>query len=158
MDSTEVMTVAETRDRLSGILRTFRADALSAEPVLLGSHRKPEAVIIPFARFVEGEADVGAAHEPTIEKLHRLRGLIGRLAQVSNIEAVSVFGSVARGEDTADSDIDLLVDPTENASLFDFARFELDMEALLERPVDVISRRALDPLRDAEILSDSIAL
>ncbi|CAM2177445.1 Nucleotidyltransferase [Paraburkholderia sacchari] len=48
-----------------------------------------------------------------------------------------VFGSSARAEDDEDSDLDLLIDPTPELSLFDIARIQLRLEALLGVPVDV---------------------
>jgi predicted nucleotidyltransferase len=48
-----------------------------------------------------------------------------------------VFGSTARGADTAASDLDLLVDPLPNATLFDLGGFQDEMEELLGIAVDV---------------------
>jgi hypothetical protein len=43
--------LSEVRERLSGILSRFRRDGDSAEPVVFGSHRKPEAIILPYQEF-----------------------------------------------------------------------------------------------------------
>jgi uncharacterized protein len=60
-----------------------------------------------------------------------------------------VFGSVARGEDTETSDLDLLVDTTESTSLFDLAAIELESERLVGIPVHVTTSGALrGPLRE----------
>ena len=48
-----------------------------------------------------------------------------------------VFGSTARGTDTAGSDLDLLVDPLPRATLFDLGGFQDEMEELLGVAVDV---------------------
>ncbi|MEQ6896222.1 nucleotidyltransferase family protein [Microbacterium sp. KR10-403] len=153
MSVVEVRPVNEARAGLTGILRGFRADPDNAEVVVFGSHRSPEAVLIPYRRYVRQR---DAADPVSLrEELHVRRELIARLARLSHIEAVSVFGSVARGEDSAESDIDLLVDPEPGASLFDFAQFERDMEMLLGRPVDVVSRRSLHADRDAAILREA---
>lgn len=48
-----------------------------------------------------------------------------------------VFGSVARGDDTEGSDVDILVDNGNFASTFDLAGLELELEALLRSNVDV---------------------
>ena len=48
-----------------------------------------------------------------------------------------IFGSVAKGEDTEGSDLDLLVDGTEDMSLFDLARIEIRLSAILGVPVEV---------------------
>jgi len=53
-----------------------------------------------------------------------------------------IVGSVARGEDTEDSDIDFLVDPLPGATLFDLGGLHEDLEELLGVPVDVISTRS----------------
>ena len=70
---------------------------------------------------------------------------------------VRLFGSAARGEDGPDSDIDLLVDFDEDSSLFDLVRLSRDLEALLGRPVDVVSVGGLRS-RDQLILAESVDL
>lgn len=64
-------------------------------------------------------------------------------AQKYHAENVRVFGSVARGEATEESDIDLLVHFREGASLLDEAGLDLALNALLHRRVDIISDRAV---------------
>ena len=59
-----------------------------------------------------------------------------------------VFGSVARGTDRPDSDIDLLVTFDPDASLIDAAGLMLDLERILGRRVDVMSDRAEGRIRD----------
>jgi uncharacterized protein len=56
-----------------------------------------------------------------------------------------VFGSVARGEDDEKSDLDLLVDPLENTSLFDLAGLELELSDLLGVRVDVLTPGGIKP-------------
>lgn len=50
----------------------------------------------------------------------------------------AIFGSVARGDESASSDIDILVDFTEKADLFDFVGLALFLEEKLHRRVDVV--------------------
>ena len=149
-----VTTVAEARAGLSVILRGFRADPESSPAVTLGSHRRPEAVLIPYAQFRARPARPGGA----LQLLRDQSRLIRRIASFNNIESVAVFGSVARGAETDASDIDLLVTPAKDASLFDLAQFEIDMGELTGRDVDVVSRRSLDPERDKVILADAVDL
>lgn len=69
-----------------------------------------------------------------------------------------VFGSVARGEDDADSDVDLLVEFTDEATLLDEVGLRLALTDLLHVDVDVI---ALDTLRGAmraRVLRDALPL
>ena len=61
-----------------------------------------------------------------------------------------MFGSVARGEERPDSDVDLLVTLEPGRTLLDLARLEL--EALLGRPVDVVTADGLrEPVRSAAL-------
>src|SRR5690606_29349390 len=151
MERTEVLTVADARRGLSEILRTYRRNP-DAGVVVVGSHRRPEIVIVPFDRYVEAGS---TPHETTLAALRRQRELVRRIARLNRIDDVAVFGSVARGDETAKSDLDLLVTPAPDATLFDLAQFELDMQQLTGRSVDAVSRRALDDERDANILADA---
>ena len=63
--------------------------------------------------------------------------------QANHGRAVHVFGSVARGEDTPDSDVDLIVQFDEHASILDLLALEDHLKALLTVPVDVISAGGL---------------
>lgn len=49
-----------------------------------------------------------------------------------------IFGSIARGEESESSDIDVLVDFNEGADLFDFVGLSLFLEEKLHRPVDIV--------------------
>ncbi|OLT54681.1 hypothetical protein BJF88_07865 [Cellulosimicrobium sp. CUA-896] len=57
--------------------------------------------------------------------------------------SVRVFGSVAEGSDTADSDVDLLVDLDEGVGLFGLGALETELEEILGRSVDVVPERTL---------------
>jgi uncharacterized protein len=70
---------------------------------------------------------------------------------------VRLFGSVARGDEREDSDIDLLVDFSAGSSLFDLLHLNRELEELLGHPVDVISRGGLKA-RDRAILDEAIEL
>jgi predicted nucleotidyltransferase len=71
--------------------------------------------------------------------------------------SISIFGSVARGESTSDSDVDFLVDFDSTSSLVDLIHLEEALSELLGVEVDVVSSRALLE-RDAPIRDDAIAL
>lgn len=58
---------------------------------------------------------------------------------------VRVFGSVARGDDTGDSDIDLLVDLSDDVGLVGLAGLERELAELLESSVDVVPAALLKP-------------
>ena len=66
-----------------------------------------------------------------------------------------VFGSVLYGEDTEDSDLDLLVDPEDGMSLFDVGAIRWKLRDLLGIEVDVVSPRALPERFRAEVLAEA---
>ncbi|RIJ77537.1 helix-turn-helix domain-containing protein [Nakamurella silvestris] len=71
----------------------------------------------------------------------RRRDAVLEIAASNKASDVRVFGSVLRGEDTPDSDVDLLVRFAPGASLLDQAQLVLELEDLLGVPVDVVSDR-----------------
>ena len=90
------------------------------------------------------------------DQLPALHDAILRLAHAHGAEDVRVFGSVARGEERGDSDVDFLVRLAPGRTLLDVARLELGLEQLLGRPVDVVPEPTLrEPLR-AAALRDAI--
>jgi predicted nucleotidyltransferase len=74
------------------------------------------------------------------------------------VEKAAVFGSAARGDDTTESDIDLLVEFKGEKSLLDLAGLKLDLEELLHRKVDILTYDSLHPLLREGILSEQKAL
>lgn len=99
-----------------------------------------DLALLPLRAFVE------ANRSEIREVVGRHRGL-----------AVALFGSVARGEETADSDIDLLVEFESGSSLFDLVRLKAHLTDVLGRDVDVVSVGALKE-RDRGIRADSVWL
>ncbi len=75
---------------------------------------------------------------PTLEMLRKKRDEIIALAEKYGVYNVRVFGSVARGDATIESDIDLLVDFPPKFSLFDLSGFWQDLQELLDYSVDVV--------------------
>jgi len=74
------------------------------------------------------------------------------------VSHAAVFGSVARGEATAASDIDVLVDldPDRPMGIFAYSRLKLYVNELLDGAGDVVNRRTLKPLLRENILRDAI--
>ena len=85
------------------------------------------------------------------------RAEIRALLEPHNARSIAVFGSVARGEATVDSDIDFLVEFEPGSSLLDLIHLEEALGDLLGVDVDVISLGALLE-RDDEIRSDAVTL
>jgi predicted nucleotidyltransferase len=71
--------------------------------------------------------------------LRQKRNDILRIAEQYGARNLRVFGSVARGDDCAHSDVDLLVDMDPGRSLLDIVGLGQDLEELLDRRVDVLT-------------------
>lgn len=66
-----------------------------------------------------------------------------------------VFGSALRGADNEHSDLDLLVDPTNETTLMDIAAIQVDLERLLGIPVDVLTPNALPDQFREQVLKEA---
>ena len=91
--------------------------------------------------------------------LHTQKNPILALARQYGAENVRVFGSVARGEETPDSDIDFLVTFPRGYDLFD-QRLALAeaLETLLHRKIDLIPEHELNRHIAADILQEAVGL
>ena len=78
------------------------------------------------------------------ELLERHRDQVAHLLARYPINRAWVFGSVARGDDRPGSDLDLLIEPTPNASFTDYVGLEDDLVELLACPIDVVTTRELN--------------
>ncbi|MDZ4774102.1 MAG: nucleotidyltransferase family protein [Planctomycetota bacterium] len=92
------------------------------------------------------------------DSVWKRRDDILRLAARHGARNVRVFGSVARGQDDEDSDVDLLVDMDPGRSLLDLGGLSSDLEALLDRRVDIVTMAGLrDRIRE-RVLGEAKAL
>jgi predicted nucleotidyltransferase len=87
--------------------------------------------------------------------LQQKRNDILRIAAQYGARNLRVFGSVARGDDRAHSDVDLLVDMDPDRSLLDIVALGQDLEELLDRRVDVLTGASLHPALRERILAES---
>ena len=86
------------------------------------------------------------------DQVRAMREAISRTAAAFGASHVRLFGSVARGDDRDDSDVDLLVTLEPGRTLLDLARLEEQLEKLLGRRVDVVTEKALqEPVRAAAL-------
>jgi len=72
------------------------------------------------------------------------------------VATLAVFGSVARGEATSRSDVDILVEFHRPVGLFEFVRLQRRLEKILRRRVDLATRNALKPQLRSAILSEAV--
>jgi uncharacterized protein len=95
----------------------------------------------------------------SIEQLVReKRNEIQRIAAKHGARNVRIFGSVARGEARADSDVDFLVDTGAETTSWFPAGLVLDLEGILGRKVEVVTEKGLDPHLKGRVLEEAVPL
>lgn len=79
------------------------------------------------------------------DDIARQRDAVLRIAARHGASNVRLFGSVARGEERADSDVDLLIDFEADRGFDDYLGLAEELEALLQRHVGLLLVRSLSP-------------
>jgi putative addiction module component (TIGR02574 family) len=123
-----------------------------------------ETAQIPLHAWQEkllAERIAEAERDPSVwapEFLQRYREEILEVASRHGAGNVRIFGSLARGEGSEASDLDLLVTLAEGRSLLDLVGLKQDLEDLVHRPVDVVTEGALSPYLRDRILAEAVPL
>jgi len=76
------------------------------------------------------------------------------ILQRYGVKKIGLFGSCVRGQMTADSDIDILVEIEKDISLLDFVGLKLEIEEALNRKVDLVEYNTIKPLLRERILNE----
>ena len=92
------------------------------------------------------------------EVRRRLASLRADLREAHGVCSVAVFGSFARGEETATSDLDLLVEFDDPPGLLGFAGLQLFLEDRLGVPVDLFTRAMLPARLAPAVEADLVAV
>ncbi|RZI69353.1 MAG: nucleotidyltransferase [Variovorax sp.] len=92
------------------------------------------------------------------ELLEQHREEVRRIALSRGVSSVRVFGSVLHGTDTEGSDLDLLVEPTAQTSMFDIGGIQFEVSELLGIDVDVVTPRALHESFRQQVLAEATLL
>lgn len=88
--------------------------------------------------------------------LHRTQ--IREIALRHRVSGVRVFGSALHGDDTADSDLDLLVEPTAQTTLIDIGAIRYELKQLLGMNVDVLTPNGLPASFREQVLREAVAV
>ena len=88
--------------------------------------------------------------------LHREQ--IREIALRHRVTGVRVFGSALQGDDTAESDLDLLVEPTAQTTLMDIGAIRFELKQLLGMDVDVLTPNGLPARFREQVLREAVAL
>lgn len=86
------------------------------------------------------------------------REAIRAIAERHRVRNVRVFGSVLRDDDTEESDLDLLVDPTPQTTLMDIAAIQVEVEQELGIRADILTPRSLPLVFRDRVLQEATPL
>ena len=89
------------------------------------------------------------------EALATNRDIIRNIVESHHASNARVFGSVLLGLDTEDSDLDILIDPTNETTLLDVASIQLELQRLLGVSVDVLTPKAIPEKFRSKVLSEA---
>ena len=92
------------------------------------------------------------------EALAKNRESIWRIVAAHRAQNARVFGSVLDGQDTQGSDLDILVDPKPETTLFDSGAIRRELTSLLGVPVDVLTPNALPEKFRTNVLAQVIPI
>jgi predicted nucleotidyltransferase len=90
------------------------------------------------------------------EALSLYRTQIRDIALRHHVSGVRVFGSALHGDDTADSDLDLLVEPTAQTTLLDIGAIRFELKELLGIDVDVLTPNSLPVRLREQVLRQAV--
>jgi hypothetical protein len=86
------------------------------------------------------------------------RDIIIRTCRDYDVSMVGIFGSMARGEASASSDIDLLVRFAKPKSLLSIVRLERNLSEMLGRKVDLLTESAISPYLKDRVLNELLVI
>jgi uncharacterized protein len=157
----QVVLAARAGTSQSALARYETGAALPTLPTLerlLAACGRRLEIQTPPARRPGAVSSVRSRLGPQAEKMRRHRRLLLNAAERHGVGHLRAFGSLARGEATAESDVDLLVDLKPGRTLLDLAAFRREAEEILDLPVDVATADMLkDRIRD-EVLNEALPL
>lgn len=113
-----------------------------------------QAALRRFLADPDGPSSPSSLIRRVLANRHHIKAAAAR----HGASSVRLFGSTARGEESMDSDVDLLVSLEPNRTLFDLARLRAELEALLEAPVDLVTDAGLTGTSRKEVLAEAISL
>ena len=90
-------------------------------------------------------------------KINQIKKPIVDILKKHRIRKAGIFGSYARGEEKNNSDVDILIMPTEGMGL-EFVEIVLELEEKLGKKVDLVSYRGIHPLLKKYILKDEVRI
>jgi len=94
----------------------------------------------------------------TVVDIDKIKEKVLPILKEAGVTRSAIFGSYAVGENTKDSDVDILIEPPESMTLFGFAGLKLKLEEVLGRKVDLVEYSAIKPRIKQQLLSTQVPI
>jgi predicted nucleotidyltransferase len=91
-------------------------------------------------------------------KIEEIKDAIVPILIRHHIKRAGIFGSIAKGDATSESDIDILVELGDQISLLEFVGIKYELEDLLGKKVDLVEYQAVKPRLKNQIMSEEIRI
>ncbi|MEK6913101.1 MAG: nucleotidyltransferase family protein [Nanoarchaeota archaeon] len=92
------------------------------------------------------------------KSIEPIKSKIIKILKKHGVVRAGIFGSYARGEQNEKSDIDILIQPSENMSLLDLSGLKIELEENLGRKVDLVSYKYIHPYLKERILESEMRI
>lgn len=89
-------------------------------------------------------------------EIEQYRKLILPILKRNQVKRAAIFGSLAKGNSTAGSDVDLLIEPAVGFTIFKMLELEEEISGIIKRNVDMVEFSALKASIRDEVLSSAI--
>ncbi|MBU4070181.1 MAG: nucleotidyltransferase family protein [Nanoarchaeota archaeon] len=93
-----------------------------------------------------------------MKNINKIKNKILPILKKHNVKKAGIFGSYARGEEKKNSDIDILIQPTKDMSLFDIVGIEIELKNILGKKVDLLTYKSINRYIKKYILNDEVKI
>ena len=148
---------AQRGEELARLRRVIALRAMTATGMTQREVAKALGISQPaVSQQLTSSSDLSQVHPELL--LEAATPVLKALAEGLGYTRLAAFGSIARHEARADSDIDLLVEAPAGTSSFSFVRFKELLEQVLGRQIDLVAYGGLKPQRDQDIRREAVLL
>lgn len=106
----------------------------------------------------EGEASREFNEKKVTKNINKIKGKIAPLIKRIGIKRAGIFGSYARGEQKASSDIDILIEPTKEMGFFEVVELEEELKKILKKKIDLLTYASIHKLLRDRILNEEVRI
>jgi uncharacterized protein len=106
----------------------------------------------------EKEADKKFKEEKIKKSIRGIKSKVVNIIKKNGIKKAGIFGSYARGEQKASSDIDILIEPTKEMGLFEIVNLEEELKKRLKKKIDLLTYASIHRLLREQILNEEVRI